>query len=148
MKRALTLMLATVVLTACVKEQVVSGGARNATNLGPSMIVEQFLRALNSEPKDVVTMARLFGTTEGPIAERDPKMQVERRMFAIAAVLNHEDYQILREVQVPGRSAEATQLVVNVKRGERTVPVPFTLVRYKDGWLIEQIGIDVITNQR
>ncbi len=147
MKRTLTLMLATVVLTACVKEQVVSGG-RSAANLGPSMVVEQFMRALNSEPKDVALMARLFGTKEGPIGDRDPKVQVEQRMFAIAAVLRHDDYEILREQQVPGRSAEATQLLVRVKSGEKSNNVPFTLVRYKDGWLVEQIGIDVITNQR
>ena len=147
MKRTLTLMLATVVLTACVKEQVVSGG-RSAANLGPSMVVEQFMRALNSEPKDVALMARLFGTKEGPIGERDPKVQVEQRMFAIAAVLRHDDYEILREQQVPGRTAEATQLLVRVKAGEKSNNVPFTLVRYKEGWLVEQIGIDVITNQR
>jgi hypothetical protein len=147
MKRTLTLMLATVVLTACVKEQVVSGG-RSAANLGPSMVVEQFMRALNSEPKDVVLMARLFGTKEGPIGDRDPKVQVEQRMFAIAAVLRHDDYEILREQQVPGRSEDATQLLVRVKAGEKSNNVPFTLVRYKDGWLVEQIGIDVITNQR
>jgi hypothetical protein len=147
MKRTLTLMLATVVLTACVKEQVVSGG-RSAANLGPSMVVEQFMRALNSEPKDVVLMARLFGTKEGPIGDRDPKVQVEQRMFAIAAVLRHDDYEILREQQVTGRSEDATQLLVRVKAGEKSNNVPFTLVRYKDGWLVEQIGIDVITNQR
>ena len=147
MKRTLTLMLATVVLTACVKEQVVSGG-RSAANLGPSMVVEQFMRALNSEPKDVALMARLFGTKDGPIGERDPKVQVEQRMFAIAAVLRHDDYEIVREQQVPGRTAEATQLLVRVKAREKSNNVPFTLVRYKDGWLVEQIGIDVITNQR
>jgi hypothetical protein len=147
MKRAFTLMLAMVVVTACVKEQVVSG-ARSAANLGPSLVVEQFMRALNSEPKDAVTMARLFGTKEGPIGARDQKNQVEQRMFAIAAVLQHDDYEVVREVQVPGRTAEATQLIVRVKKGERTSNVPFTLVRYKEGWLIEQIGIDVITNQR
>jgi hypothetical protein len=147
MKRAFTLMLAMVVVTACVKEQVVSG-ARSAANLGPSLVVEQFMRALNSEPKDAVTMARLFGTKEGPVGARDPKNQVEQRMFAIAAILQHDDYEVVREVQVPGRTAEATQLIVRVKRGERISNVPFTLVRYKEGWLIEQIGIDVITNQR
>lgn len=147
MKRMLTLMLATVVLTACVKEQVVSGSP-SASNLGPSLVVEQFMRALNSEPKDLAAMGRLFGTKDGPIGERDQRSQVEQRMFAIGAILQHDDYEIVREQQVPGRTAEATQLQVRVKAGERSSNVPFTLVRYKNGWLIEQIGIDVITNQR
>jgi hypothetical protein len=70
-------------------------------------------------------------------------------MFAIAAVLHHDDYTILREQQVPGRSTEAIQLLVSVKSRERTATVPFTMVRYKENsWLIEQIGLDAITNQR
>jgi hypothetical protein len=70
-------------------------------------------------------------------------------MFAIATVLHHDDYEIAREQQVPGRTNEAVQLLVRVKAGEKTNTVPFTLVRYKDSaWLIEQIGIDVITHQR
>jgi hypothetical protein len=126
----------------------VVSSSRPAANLGPPLVVEQFMRALNSEPKDLVTMGRLFGTKEGPIAERDARTQVEQRMFAIGQVLQHDDYEITREAQVPGRTTEATQLIVRVKKGERSANVPFTLVRYKEGWLIEQIGIDVITNQR
>jgi hypothetical protein len=143
-----TLMLAALTVSACVKEQVVVP-ARASSGVGPALVVEQFMRALNSEPKDLATMGRLFGTKEGPIADRDPKAQVEQRMFAIATVLHHDDYEVLREQQVPGRTGEATQLLVRVKSGERANTVPFTMVRYKDGaWLIEQIGIDVITNQR
>ncbi|HEY0671608.1 MAG TPA: hypothetical protein VGD27_05040 [Longimicrobiales bacterium] len=143
----ISLMTAAVLLSGCVKEQVVSGGGTSST-LGPSLVVEQFMRALNSEPKDLTTMGRLFGTKDGPILERDPKAQVEQRMFAIATVLHHDDYEMVREQQVPGRTSEAIQVFVRVKQGSNNNTVPFTLVRYKDGWLIEQIGIDVITNQR
>ena len=143
-------MLAMLALAGCVQQQVVrpSTPVSTAGALGPSLVVEQFMRALNVEPRDLVTMGRLFGTREGPISERDPRPQVEQRMFAIASVLHHDDYQILREQQVPGRTTEATQLLVNVIAGQSSNVVPFTMVRYKDGWLIEQIGIDVITNQR
>jgi hypothetical protein len=151
MKRSLLpLMVAALALTACVKEEVIpnprTGGA---SNMGPSLVVEQFMRALNSEPKDLVTMARLFGTRDGPVGERDPRTLVEQRMFAIATVLHHDDYEIVREQQVPGRSTEATQLVVKVTAGKRSNTVPFTMVRYKDSsWLIEQIGLDAVTIQR
>ena len=142
------LMLAAVVLTGCVKEQVVSGSRSSPSDLGAPLVVEQFMRAVNTEPKDLATMGRLFGTREGPIGDRDPRSQVEQRMFAIATILHHDDYEIVREQLVPGRTAEATQLLVRVKTGERSNNVPFTLVRYKNGWLIEQIGIDTITNER
>ena len=147
-KSMITLMVAALTVSACVKEEV-ARPIRGSSGVGPALVVDQFMRAVNSEPKDLVAMGRLFGTKDGPIAERDPRSQVEQRMFAIATVLRHDDYEILREQQVPGRSTEATQLLVRVKAGQRTNTVPFTMVRYKDGgWLIEQIGLDAITNQR
>ena len=67
----------------------------------------------------------------------------------IATVLHHDDYEIVREQLVPGRTSEATQLIVRVTAGKNANTVPFTLVRYKEsGWLIEQIGLDAITNRR
>lgn len=144
----ITLMLAALTVAGCVKEQVVVP-TRTSSGVGPALVIEQFMRAVNSEPKDLVTMGRLFGTKDGPIGERDPRPQVEQRMFAIATVLHHDDYEVVREQQVPGRTSEATQLMVRVKAGEHSSTVPFTMVRYKDGgWLIEQIGLDAITNQR
>lgn len=143
-------MVAALAVTACVKEEVIPNQrAGAASNMGPSLVVEQFMRALNTEPKDLVTMARLFGTKDGPVGERDPRALVEQRMFAIATVLHHDDYEVVREQQVPGRTSEATQLLVKVTAGKRTNTVPFTMVRYKDNaWLIEQIGLDAVTIQR
>jgi hypothetical protein len=149
MKRSLiTLLLAALPLGACVKEQVISSTPSSSGAVGPSLVVEQFMRAVNSEPKDLGTMGRLFGTKDGPIISRDPKAQVEQRMFAIASVLRHDDYQIIREQIVPGRLQDAITLLVSVKTGDASNQVPFTLVRYKDNWLIEEIGIGVITNQK
>jgi hypothetical protein len=152
MKRSMfALMVGTLALSACVKEEVVPTprGVSGASGVGPTLVIDQFMRALNSEPKDLATMGRLFGTKEGPISGRDPKAQVEQRMFALASVLHHDDYEVVREQQVPGRTGEATQLLVRITAGKNTNTVPFTMVRYKDGaWLIEQIGIDQITNRR
>lgn len=153
MKRSVySLLVFVLALTACVKEEVIpnrTAGVSASGGVGPSLVVEQFMRALNSEPKDLNTMARLFGTKDGPIGSRDPRAQVEQRMFAIATVLHHDDYEIVREQQVPGRTSEATQLLVRIKSGNNTDMVPFTMVRYKDGaWLVEQIGLDAITNRR
>jgi hypothetical protein len=152
MKRSMmmTLLLAALPLGACVKEQMIAASSTtSASGLAPSLVVEQFMRAVNSEPKDLNTMARLFGTKDGPISERDPRSQVEQRMFAIASVLKYDDYEIARENIVPGRTGEAIQLMVRVTRNKQSNTVPFTLVRYKENsWLIEAIGINVITNQR
>ena len=145
MKPTMTaLTLAALVLGGCVKQQVVGGGSA----VGPSLVLEQFMRAVNSEPKDVGTMGRLFGNKEGPVSARFPKAEVEPRMFLLATVLRHDDYQIVSETEVPGRLEEARNMMVRIKSGQLDNRVPFTFVRYKDGWLIEQIDIGVITRPR
>ncbi|MGH7130077.1 MAG: hypothetical protein ACREIV_16010, partial [Planctomycetaceae bacterium] len=108
---------------------------------------EQFLRATNA--KDLDTMARLFGTVHGPIVERDPGDQVDNRMFALAAILQHQDYAIEGMQIVPGRREEATRVNVRMTVNGRTTDVPYTLVWSHNGnWLIEQIGIETLTNGR
>lgn len=119
-----------------------------ASAVAPALVVEQFLRAANAN--DLDTMSRLFGTVEGPIVERDTQQQVDDRMFALASVLRHQDYSLEGEQLVPGRRDVATQLLVRMVLPDgRSTVVPFTLV-YSAGrtWLIEQIGIEKITNLR
>jgi len=119
-----------------------------AMGMAPALAVERFLQAVNRQ--DLATMGRLFGTANGPIIERDPRAEVEKRMFAIAAILQHADYKIEGERIVPGRP-DAKQLIVrmSVDDGRREVPVAYTLVRSKRGaWLIEVIDLEAITRGR
>jgi len=120
----------------------------SAMGMAPALAVERFLQAVNSQ--DLTTMGRLFGTANGPIIDRDPRAEVEKRMFAIASILQHSDYSIEGERIVPGRP-DATQLIVrmSVDEGRRQVPVAYTLVRSKRGaWLIEVIDLEAITRGR
>lgn len=140
--RWLSAALALVLLTGC------AGSApRGDTTLAPAMVLERFLSAANTN--DLDTMAQLFGTREGPWARTVSKQQADDRLFAIASVLRHTDYQILREQIVPGRRDEATQLVVRLTRGEARYEVPITLVQSsRSGWLVENIPIDQLTGRR
>jgi hypothetical protein len=138
----IALPVALLTFSACVKEQVVGRGS----NVGPSLVVEQFMRAANTEPPNLQAMGRLFGTKEGSAWENWPRVEVEQRMFAIARELKHQDFEITSEQIVPGRTEVATRLMVRVTIKGRPCNVPFTLVRYKENsWLIEEIGIQVLT---
>jgi len=110
-------------------------------------VVERFLRAANSN--DLDTMASLFGTLDGPVAQRESRKDADDWMFTLATVLRHTDYQILNEQIVPGRRQEATQLVVRLVSGEARYELPFTLVQSKrNGWLIEKEPVELMTNRR
>lgn len=136
----------------------------NATadpGFGPSLTIERFLQASNAVAQlseaegqgaermadEIETMARLFGTSDGSVLERDPRSEVERRMFLIATILQHTDYALAGESAVPGRSREAIEvrvMLTTVRDGE--VEVPFTVVQTDGGdWLIEKIGLEAIT---
>ena len=115
--------------------------------IGPAMVIERFLRAANSN--DLDTMANLFGTRDGPIADQGSRQQVDDRMFVLASLLRHSDYRIESEEIVPGRRDVATQLNVALTINQDRVVVPFTLVRSKRGpWLIEIIEVQRITQRR
>jgi hypothetical protein len=146
MRSRIALAFIAALLSACVSREVPMSVAPPNSSVGPSLVVEQFLRAANSN--DLATMSRLFGTREGPVVRRDPHQQNEERMFALASVLRHQDFVVEGQQVVPGRSDEAIQLIVRMQTSQRTVSVPFTMVVTRDGsWLVEQIGIERLTQR-
>ncbi len=111
---------------------------------GPGLVVERFLQAANAN--DLATMVELFGTREKTIVQLDGRERAERRMYLLASLLRHDDFTILGRRTVPGRSEDATQLLVQLKKGDRTVVVPHLVVRRADGgWIIEKIDVEQIT---
>jgi hypothetical protein len=86
----------------------------------------------------------------GPNIGRVPKDQLDQQLFAIASVLRHEGYEIVRRQIVPGRRSEATEVTVRMDMGRnRLIDVPYVLVFSTAGtWLIEQIDLEKITGAR
>jgi hypothetical protein len=136
---------------ACVQKVEVRPGTGLAVSR--TFVLEQFLRASNaaaaSDTSGLVTMGRLFGTKAGPTTGVDSRKIVEQRMYLIASILRHDDYRILGEQLVPGRLQEARQINVEMTMGPRKVTVPFTMVRTShDGWLVENIALEIITAKK
>lgn len=134
--------------------------------VAPMLSVERFLQATNA--RDLDSMARLFGTADGPaydtggvgcafrkigswlgMADRCvTRAEVELRMDAIARILRHEDYEIVSESSVAGRNHPTTRVGVDLTQSERRVrDVPFVVVRTNEGrWLIQEIGLERVTS--
>lgn len=128
----------------CARQSSVTGFRQAHGGVAPVLVVERFLNAANAT--DLDAMARLFGTRDGSIVKRGPRAEVEARMYALASILRHKNYQLEGEGIVPGRLGEAVRLVIRLELEDRQVSVPFVVVQTRDdGWLIEQIGIDRIT---
>lgn len=113
----------------------------------PSAAVEQFLRLAGR--KQYMEMGWVFGTAEGSILQRDPHPQVERRMYALASVLENSGFTIADESPIPGSVGQAMRLTVQVRKADRTYSVPFTTVRGPaQRWFVETVGIEAITAPR
>jgi len=136
--------------------------------VAPMLSVERFLQAANS--RDLDAMANLFGTADGPVADRggpvgcafkklgswiglghacQSRQQVELRMDAIARILRHEDYRVQNQSDVAGRDHPTTRIGVDLNLAGRTAEdVPFFVVKTSSGrWLVEQIGLAKITQR-
>jgi hypothetical protein len=147
--------------------QIVSSGEMAA--VAPMLSVERFLQAVNDG--DLHSMARIFGTSDGPIIETGGTLgcgfrkfgswfgigdrcqtlqEVELRMDAIAQIVRHEDYNIVSDGAVPGRIDPTTRIGVDMRvNGRDIADVPFLVVQTGDGrWMIEEIGLTRITGAR
>ncbi len=130
--------------------------------------VERFLQAAND--RDIESMGRLFGTADGPVFDTGgtfgcffkkigswfggsactKRRDVEVRLDAIARLLRHEDYRIVREEAVAGRLNDATRVFVDLTvAGEKVTNIPFVVVRASGGqWLVEQIDLERVMGGR
>jgi len=132
-----------------------------AAAVAPQLAVESFLKASNA--RDLHGMGRLFGTADGALLDTGStfgcafkkigswfggqpcrtRQDVEIRMEAIASVLHHDDYRIVREEMVAGRDSPATRVLVDLTiDGELVSGVPFVVVQTSEGrWLVEQVDL-------
>jgi hypothetical protein len=110
------------------------------SDIAATLVVDQFLRAANAN--DLDAMARIFGNRMGPIAEQSNANDLDRRMFVLASALRHDSYSIVRSEIVPGRRSEAMKIIVNMHIRQRSVDVPFTVVKAKgDRMLVEDFDL-------
>ena len=131
-------------LAACASGLQPPGGLPGAP--AASAAVERFLQLAADD--DYSGMGWIFGTTDGPILERDPPAEVEQRMFAIASILEHDGFVVGNSSPVPGRLNEAFVYEVIVTLGAQNNRVPFTVVQGPRGrWFVEQVGVEAITSQ-
>jgi hypothetical protein len=131
-----------VVATACAPAFSPPGGL--AGGAAAPAGVERFLHF--AAQGDYVGMGWVFGTTAGPVAQRDPLPQVEQRMYALANLLGHDSFVLGSGAPVPGRAQEAMRFNVVLQRGTRSVPVPFVAVRGPGGrWYVEQVDVQAVT---
>lgn len=158
--RNLGLLVLTVAVPAACTTNVMSPSP--AAPVAAQLSVERFLQAANE--RDLYAMGNLFGTREGAAMDTGStfgcafkkigswfggtscvkREEVEIRMDAIASILRHQDYRIVREERVAGRQAPTTRIMVDMTIQGQPVPgVPFVVVQTGAGrWLVQEVGLE------
>ncbi len=110
----------------------------------PGLAIGEFLDA--AQIRDYTTMARLFGTTDGPAERRFGVDQVEQRMIVLASLLQHESY-VLEETTLRQGGPDHRWFMVEMQGTRKgDVSVPMATARAKsDRWFVEQIDVNPLT---
>lgn len=134
-----------VIVSACAAGRQPPPGGAGAP--APGAAVERFLQLAGEQ--EYLQMGWFFGTVDGPVIQRDPAPDVEKRMYALATVLRHQSFELGPATAVPGRVGAAQRFNVTLDRDGREVQVPITAVRGPDErWLVEQVDVSAVTNQQ
>jgi hypothetical protein len=132
-----------------------------AAGVVAQLSLDRFMQAVNQ--RDIVTMEQTFGTEDGPIGDTGStfgcffkkigswfggtacrsQRDVQVQMAALADILKHDDYKVVRELPVAGRLSSATQIFVDITQGDRTISgVPFLMARTSKGdWMVERVDL-------
>jgi hypothetical protein len=161
-KKLFLVSVGLLLVAGCTTKRVSTSNA--AAAVGPQLSVERFLQAANT--RDLVGMSRIFGTESGPIGDTGNAFgcfwkklgsifggdscrswsDVELTLDAIAEILTQDDYQIVSEQRVPGRTSEATRIGVDMTLpgAQKADDIGFVVVMSKDRWFIQCIELDKV----
>jgi peptidoglycan/xylan/chitin deacetylase (PgdA/CDA1 family) len=143
--RLLPLFLVLLFGAACAPSLRAPAGGAGAP--APAAAVDRFLRL--AQEKNYVEMGWIFGTEKGPAIETHPRDRLEKQMYALASVLQHDRYELRGEGTVPGRGMAAMQYRVALIRGASEKVVPITAVRGPGGrWFVEVVDVEALTGGR
>lgn len=111
----------------------------------PDAAVRAFMAAV--EENSLVAMGQLWGSgTRGPAVGYMDRQTLEQRLTVIRTYLAHEDYQILPPDASSLQPEGQREIRVRITRMGCTPVVPFTLGRWRSGWLITNIDLGAAGN--
>ena len=108
----------------------------------PEAAVQSFLDAVKRD--NYQAMRRLFGTTSGPAEKRFGMIEVEQRMFVLAAFLEHDNFAVRRSGLTEGpNKVRLMARMVGTRNGDAIVP--FIVAVYRNRWFVERVITDPLT---
>lgn len=123
------------------------GGGRSDAPLpsDPEGAVRAFLSAVREN--SLVAMGGLWGSpSRGPASGYMDRQTLEQRLTVIRIYLQHDRSQILPPDETVLQGAREREIRVRLERNGCRPVVPFTVVRWRDGWLVSNVDIAAAGN--
>jgi hypothetical protein len=112
----------------------------------PVAAVEQFLAAVKAN--DLVAMGAVWGSSRGPANGWMAADYREKALTVMRATLVHESYALDPAGTRLGSASGERIIRVRLLRNNCRPVVPFTALRYRDGWLVSNIDLNAAGNPR
>lgn len=134
-------------MIACAVLSVAACGSRQAPSpTDPSVVINRFMDAVAAE--NYAVMGQLWGTKDGPAVEWMEPEQLRKRLVVIQGFLLHTEYEVLPsapQVSSGGRLILQVRVVTPNACGP---VVPFTVIPYRNDWLLEFIDLNFVRPTR
>jgi hypothetical protein len=135
--RAGGLLLAGALVAGC------GGGGRIAPT-EPEAAVRAFLSA--AKANSITAMGEYWGTSRGPAIRNMNRTEMDQRLTVMRTYLNHDRFEFT-ERNVPDPTSGSRRILdVQLFRGECRPVVPFTVVRWGNGWLVQSVDLSAAGN--
>ena len=110
----------------------------------PEAAVRTFMNAVKAG--SLTGMAEAWGSSRGPASRYMARQELEQRLIVMRTYLAHEQFEVLPPSMESLPVADRRLLQVRLTRKGCTPVVPFTLVRYGEGWLVSEIDLAAAGN--
>ncbi len=94
----------------------------------------------------IVALRELWGTDRGPAVEYMNHVEVDQRLTVIRTYLEHESFEFGQRNIVDPSNSQQRIVDVKLKRKGCEPVVPFTVVRWGNGWLVKQMDLAAAGN--
>ena len=131
----MTMVLAVLSIAACSRQAP-------APISDPSAVVNRFMDAVAAE--DYAVMGQLWGSNDGPAVEWMPPDELRKRLSVIEGFLRHTEYEVLPSTPLVSNGGRLILRVRVVTPNACGPVVPFTVVPYRNDWLVEAVDLNAV----
>lgn len=110
----------------------------------PEVTIRRFLNAVKAN--SLTGMAELWGTDKGPASQSMDHAELDKRLTVIRTYLVHDSFEFQPRNTMDATGTAQRVLDIRLTRKACRPVVPFTVVRWGGGWLVQNIDLSAAGN--